>query len=105
MPALTAASVSRILGAAGFPRTRNTPSMVRGMKEHTAGYKTWHAAPGTVRVEWVTSSLARRDTALDQLARIAAHLRGTGLDVDPHPSTPYLLVRRPDRRKGGTPRG
>lgn len=104
MPALTAAAVSRVLGAAGFPRTRNTPSMVRGMKERTAGYKAWHAAPGTVRVDWVNDSLTRRNTALDELTRIAVHLRGTGLDVDLYPSTPYLLVRRPDRR-GGTPRG
>jgi hypothetical protein len=48
--------------------------------------------PGRVRVDWVNDTISRRDNSLDALTRIAAALKVAGLDVELHPTTPYLIV-------------
>ena len=99
------AAVSRALTAAGFQRSKTSPSRIRGMSERGQGFSVAGRRDGSVLVEYANGSFRRIDAEEQRqhLERMAEVLRGKGYEVALRDETSWLRlsVTRPNPPEEG----
>lgn len=91
-------AVTRILSNNGEPVSRNQPSRIRHLQEHTAGFRSERNAEGTVNLYFRGSSILRlnNDEIREKLkvAEVMLDNKGYMVERQQWDSHPYLRVEK-----------
>lgn len=97
MSAPTPQAISALLKRAGFARATPQKGRIKGLTEHSPGFKVVNAGPGAVDVLHLLSSFRMRSPSAEEMQRklndYGDALRAAGWQVDPITSGIYPGLR------------